>query len=107
MSTPIVPSRLVNRHAESTFQVVSRSDYTNNPVKVTFGQIAFYSTNFAMLFFIGANIFASYMMSSMPNNTKQKYIYYGVVLYLTQIIYTYLDINSQKNIDKLESFTTQ
>ena len=70
---------------------------------VSFNTVVEYSTNRAMIFYIGASVFNAYVISTTTTlylTTNQKYIYFALSLYLTQIIYNYLDINSDSNLDR-------
>ncbi len=99
----MTPKQIVNVKANDDFVIGPRTYYAGQQITVPFGEVAFYSTNPALFFYIGANCYACYLMNQFHGNDK--YIMYGLMLYVIQIVYNYLDLNSTTNMDRLEKLT--
>ena len=105
-SNVINAQKYVNKKINDNFQVPLKTALNNKQQYISLREVITYSSNFALLFYVGANVFNTYFMANQNLTDKQKYLYLACSLYLTQIIYNYLDINSSTNIDKLESLQT-
>ena len=104
MASPLVtPKQLANAKANNDFAIEPRTYYAGMQIKVPFSEVALYSTNIALFFYIGANCYACYLMNQYHGN--EKYIVYGLALYVIQIVYNFLDLNSTTNINRLEKLT--
>lgn len=102
-STITQPKQFVNVKANNAFAIEGKSYYAQQQVTVPFAEVVAYSTNLALVFFIAANCYASYLMAEVKG--KEKYVYYGLLLYVIQIVYNFLDINSTSNLSRLEKIT--
>ncbi len=79
------------------------NDYTTYGTKkyVPFSTIIRYGTNKALIFYVLASTYSGYILATSNQSNNQKYIYFAVSLYLTQMIYNYLDINDDSNLTRL------
>lgn len=102
---PVTAKPFVNQKANDDFLLLPKSIYSGQQVHVSLFEVASYSANFAMVFYIGANVLSCYIMNEINSEGNQKYLYYGLMLYLTQIVYNYLDLNSSNNLSRLEKIT--
>lgn len=99
-----VPLKPVNKKANRDFALAQKS-YYGTPT-IPFLEVAQYSLNSAMVFYIVANVFSVWYLIDISNdNQNEKLFTFGVMLFLTQVMYNYLDLNSSNNIAKLEAFT--
>ena len=98
----INPRPLANVKVNNELQTVGHA-YYGETVVVPFGEVAKYTTNLALIFYIGANVYASYVMNEIHG--REKYVYYALMLYVIQIVYNFLDINSSSNMSRLEKIT--
>lgn len=103
--TPVPAKPFVNKKANSDLLLSPRSTYSGEQVHVSLFEVVSYSANFATVFNIGANVLSCYIMNEINSDGNQKYIYYGLMLYLIQIVYNYLDLNSSNNLSRLEKIT--
>jgi hypothetical protein len=94
----------LNTKANNELQISNRTLYSGQQPHISFAQVVKYSSNSALAFFVVANVFTTYYIAtSFPKDkSNQKYVYMAVALYLTQIIYNFLDINDRKNLNRLE-----
>ena len=94
---------IINK-GNNTFAIKAKAFY-GDP-KVSFLEVASYSMNGAMLFYVCANMFSAwYLIDITKDNQGEKIMWFGAMLLLTQIVYNYLDLNSQNNLEKLEAFS--
>lgn len=105
MNPIITPQKFVNKNLNNTLEIPTKTKFLKRRVPVSLNEVVKYSTNNALFFYCVANVFNAYIMANSNLNQNQKYIYIAVSLYLTQIIYNYLDLNSRSNLDKLEILT--
>jgi hypothetical protein len=101
----VQPKPFVNTKVNNALQMKAKADYSGQPQHVPFFQVLKYSSNNALYFFVTANVFTTYYIANhfQDDNTNQKYIYLAISLYLTQIIFNYLDINDKTNLSRLEA----
>ena len=102
--TPVLPKKFANTKANNDLQLEAQTYFSGYTVKVSLSEVILYSTNIALVFYVGANVFSFYLMNVMENN-KQKYMYFAAMLYVTQILYNFLDLNSSNNLDRLQKIT--
>ena len=100
--TPPIPLKFSNIKANNDMQLNALAQYSGQQTPVSFANVVKYSTNFALIFYVGASVLNVYIIATSDITTNQKYIYYGVSLYLTQIIYNYLDLNSSNNLNRYQ-----
>ena len=99
---PLPPKHYVQAKINTDYNVANKTIYSGQPQHITFSQVVTNSSNNALFFYIAANVGTAYYLSThFDSHDNQKYIYMGISLYLTQIIYNYLDVNSSSNLDRL------
>ena len=101
--TPVLPKKFANTKANNDLQLEAQTYFSGYQVKVSLSEVILYSSNIALVFYIGANVFSFYLMNVMENN-NQKYMF-AALLYVTQIVYNFLDLNSTHNLDRLQKIT--
>ena len=104
MTTPPQPKPFVNRKVNNALETEERVYYSGQQPHVNFWKVAKYSSNNALFFYVIANVLTSYYLARYyEGESNEKYIYMALSLYITQIIYNYLDINDKTNLDRLEA----
>lgn len=100
----VQPKPFVNTKVNNALQLKAKTDYSGQTQHVPFFQVWKYSSNSALYFYVLANVLTTYYISKhFKGNDNQKYIYTAMSIYLTQIIYNYLDINDKTNLSRLEA----
>ena len=96
------PRDPVNRN-NFKMNVKERSVY--GKPKISIMEVVKYTANSAMLFWIIASLFNSYYLVKYENN-NDKYIVVAISMFVTQVVYNWLDLNSDDNIEKLQFYTS-
>jgi len=105
MNIPPQAKPFVNSKANNEFQLKAKSAYSGQREPVSFAEVVRYSSNSALFFYVTANCASAYYVSQMKKDDNQKYLFMALSLYLTQIVYNYLDLNSSNNLDRLEAIS--
>ena len=94
--------RFINR-GNTQFNILSRTTY-GKPY-ISLGEVINYSANKAMLFWIVASLFNTYILVNYMTD-NDKYLLVGLSMFLTQAVYNWLDLNSNENLEKLQFYST-
>lgn len=103
MSLPVVPKPFINQKANQTFAIKEKSYYGEPDISLF--TIAKFSLNKAMLFYVVANVYTAYYLATLNDNSNQKFFVMGFLLFCTQVVYNWLDLNGPENLQKLFAFT--
>ena len=102
-SLPTVPQKPLNSRLNKTLAIPQKSFYSEPNISLF--TIAYYSTNKAMLFYVASNVFSAWYLSRQDMNRNERYFIMAILLYTTQIVYNFLDLNSKNNLERLEAMT--
>jgi hypothetical protein len=104
---PTQAKQYTNTKVNNDLNIEIRANYTGTQPYVPFNEVVRYSTNKALLFFVGANVLTTYYINkNFKDSDNQKYMYIGASLFFIQIIYNYLDINDSTNLSRLQAFNS-
>lgn len=106
LPVPTQAKQFSNTKINNELQIGPRTQYANQRIHIPFSEVVKYSTNNALMFFVGANVLSTYYINkkfSDNNNSGEKYMYIAASLFLIQIIYNYLDINDDTNLSRLQA----
>lgn len=102
MANPNITNNFSNVKANVDMNLNAYQQYGEKKY-VPFSTIVRYGTNRALIFYVVANVYSTYIFNESKSNIskQQKYIYFALSLYVTQMIYNYLDINDDSNLTRL------
>lgn len=106
MSTVIntVAKPLIDQKANKTMNINEASIY--GKPDVSFFTIAKYSLSWSTLFYVAANVYATYYMSTLNENKAEQFFTLGFILFLSQVMYNYLELNSDNYLQKIQKYSS-